>query len=295
MFRLYFKHLFPSYKEWRDKPFAPWKWSEEGAFFSILSFFESSLLQDDFSLKDSLQCPTFMDSGAFAAETMGFTLDPYEVAEMHRITKADLIVPLDRIILAEDSEKIVEEKVAETLRNTEILLDFCPPSSEVVGPLQGLSPKLMKRMFDKYRELGIKKFALGGLVFQSNLNETLIRIKKAREITQGYSLHLFGKFLHPKLLKLAIKAKADSVDGYGYILSSVRGLYILKDQYKAIGEVFESQLDLCACSACQESSVLDFQRGDKESQYALIVHNIHALIQLKKRYIVEIEAINKNK
>jgi queuine/archaeosine tRNA-ribosyltransferase len=161
VFRLYFKHLYSSYLEWQESPFAPWRFDGEGVLFSIVSFLESKLLEEDFSLNESLQCETFMDSGAFAAESMGFSLDPYEVAEMHALLKADLIVPLDRIILAEDSDDLIKQKVAETISNTEILLDFRPKGSEVVGPLQGHSSDIIEEMFEKYRELGIRRSYYG--------------------------------------------------------------------------------------------------------------------------------------
>jgi hypothetical protein len=233
-----------------------------------------------------------MDSGAFAAESMGFSLDPYEVAEMHAVLKADLIVPLDRIILAEDPDAVIEQKVAETISNTEILLDFRPKGSEIVGPLQGHSPEIIKEMFEKYRALGIRNFALGGLVFQSDLNMTLDLIKTAREITQGFTFHVFGKFLHPRLLKPVIEIGTDSVDGFGYILSSVRGLYIdvQKQQYEVITNINDEELKKCSCQACQENTIQDFQRGDEDSQYLLIIHNIHALIKLKELYINSLNA-----
>ena len=256
---------------------------------SVLSFFESGLLDNDnFSLKEFLQCQSiFMDSGAFAAASMGFILDPYEVSEMQALLQADLIVPLDHIIVPEDPPEIISQKIQETLHNTEILLDYRSKGSEVVGPLQGLTSELLEQMFDAYRELGITKFGLGGLVFQPSLQQTLDRIKQARTITQGFWLHLFGKFLHPSLLKSVIESGADSVDGFGYILSSVRGLYIdtSAQKYMSIGKLIDSQQKSCPCSVCQEYELLDFQRGDREAQHLLIQHNIYALIQLKNHYL----------
>lgn len=286
MFQLYFKHLLPNFQEWREPPFTPWGFGES-AFLSVLSFFESDLLNDEtFSLKNALRCQSvFMDSGAYAATSMGFTMDPFEVAEMHALLKADLIVPLDRIILEGDSSEVIAKKIQETIHNTEILLDYQPSGSEVVGPLQGLTPELIEQMFDAYRELGLRKFALGGLVFQSNLNKTLERIKITRKITKGFFLHIFGKFLHPKLLKPVISSGADSVDGYGYILRSVRGFYIHNQNYQSIGEITEDDIQNCICPACKEKDIIDFQRRDRESQYLLIIHNIHSLIQLKNKIL----------
>ncbi|MHA2248322.1 MAG: hypothetical protein ACXADY_25455 [Candidatus Hodarchaeales archaeon] len=288
MFQLYFKHLLTWAPEWQESPFAPWMF-EESVFLSILSFFESGLLdRDDFSLREILQCESiFMDSGAFAAATMGFTLDPYEVAEMQALLKADLIVPLDRIVMTEDSPEVVNQKIQETLRNTEIMLDYCPKGSEVVAPLQGLTSDLITQMFDAYRELGLKRFGLGGLVFQPTLTQTIERVKVVRAITQGYWLHLFGKFLHPYLLKPVIEAKADSVDGFGFILSSNKGLYIDIEikKYISIGLLSDSQLKNCPCAVCHENDLLDFQRGDREGQHLLIQHNIHTLITLKDHYL----------
>uniref|UniRef100_UPI00257EF96D tRNA-guanine transglycosylase n=1 Tax=Candidatus Borrarchaeum sp. TaxID=2846742 RepID=UPI00257EF96D len=267
----------------------------EGVLFSIVGFFESTLLQEDFSLNEKLQCETFMDSGAFAAETMNFSLDPYEVAELHATLEADLIVPLDQIIFPEDSDKIIKQKVEETIKNTEILLDYRPKKSEVIGPLQGHSLDVIKEMFEKYRELGIQKFAIGGLAspFQSDLTMALDIIKTARNITKGFFLHVFGRFLHPRLLKLVIETGADSVDGFGYILSSVRGFYTLEGRYEVIGNITEDQLKSCSCPACQENSLQDFQRGDEEAQYLLIIHNIHSLIQLKEHYLRTINQKNR--
>ena len=65
MFRLYFKHLLPSYPEWQEVPFAPWQFAE-GVLFSIVTFFESDLLQEeDFSLRKTLQCETLKKRLAF--------------------------------------------------------------------------------------------------------------------------------------------------------------------------------------------------------------------------------------
>ncbi|MFQ5980971.1 MAG: hypothetical protein ACE5OZ_22760 [Candidatus Heimdallarchaeota archaeon] len=286
---LFFKSLFPWYQEWLEEPFAPWSFGE-GVLLTVLSFFEYSF-DDSFSLRDQLQCPTFMDSGAFSATAMGFALDPYEVAEMHSILKADFAIPLDLVITIEDSEDVIEDKISQTLRNTEILLNFLPSGSEVIGPIQGLTPNIMRRMFDALRELGITKFALGGVVFQSDLSAAIERIQVAREITKGYWLHVFGKFLHPRLLKAIINL-ADSVDGYGYILSSTRGLYIRQAEYQGIGSLSEAQLAECSCSVCSNSeySLIDFQRGDREAQHLLIQHNINALIALKEQYLSEVQS-----
>ncbi|MFX1466178.1 MAG: hypothetical protein ACFFA5_06885, partial [Promethearchaeota archaeon] len=86
-----------------------------------------------------------------------------------------------------------------------------------------------------------------------------------------------------------------SVDGFGYILSSVRGLYTLEGRYEVIVNITDDQLKNCSCPACQESSLQDFQRGDEEAQYLLIIHNINALIQLKELYIREKKENNKKK
>ncbi len=282
---LFFKHLFPYYGEWSEEPFAPWTFGE-GVLLTVLSFFEYAI-DDTFSLRDHLACPVFMDSGAFSAAAMGFSLDPYEVAEMHAILKPDFAVPLDLVITAEDSPDIAEEKINSTINNTQILLDFLPARTEIIGPLQGLTSDAIERLFHAFRELGITKFALGGAVWQS-LENALNRIRIVREITKGYSLHIFGKFLHPKLLCLIIDL-ADSVDGYGYILSSVKGLYIREREYQPIGSITEDQLAECPCPTCSDSdySLLDFQRGDRDSQHLLIQHNIHTLIALKEEYLTE--------
>ncbi|MFW9996104.1 MAG: tRNA-guanine transglycosylase [Candidatus Odinarchaeota archaeon] len=289
MFDLYFKHLYPSFPEWQEDPFSPWIFGE-GVLLTVLSFFEKDL-EDSFSLRDILKCEIFMDSGAFSAAAMGFSLDPYEVAEMQALLKADLVVPLDLVITLEDSLDEADQKVAETIRNTEILLDFLPAGSEIIGPLQGLTPELIERMFTEFLNLGVKKFALGGVVFQ-DIKQALERIKIARDITKGYNLHVFGKFLHPKLLKPVMRL-CDSVDGYGYILSSVKGLYIHKREYKAIAGINDDQLAECSCTACRDHSLLDFQRADREAQYLIIKHNISALIALKEQYAREILKENK--
>lgn len=283
---LFFKSLFPWYQEWLEEPFAPWSFGE-GVLLTVLSFFEYSF-DESFSLRDTLKCPTFMDSGAFSATAMGFILDPYEVAEMHAILKADLAVPLDLVITIEDSADVIEEKISQTLRNTEILLDFLEPGTEAIGPIQGLTPDIMSRVFEGFRDLGITKFALGGVVFQSDLSAAIERIKIAREITEGYWLHIFGRFLHPRMLKSIINL-GDSVDGYGYILSSTKGLYIRQAEYQGIGSLSEAELAECSCPVCSnpENSLLDFQRGDREAQHLLIQHNIENLIALKDRYLNE--------
>ncbi|MFW9914531.1 MAG: hypothetical protein ACFFGZ_02875 [Candidatus Thorarchaeota archaeon] len=284
---LFFKHLFPYYEEWSETPFAPWAFGE-GVLLTVLSFFEYAI---DEPLKRQIQAPIFMDSGAFSAAAMGFSLDPYEVAEMHAILKPDFAVPLDLVVTAEDSPNTAEEKISSTIKNTQILLDFLPPETEIIGPLQGLTREAIERLFHAFRELGITKFALGGAVWQS-LADALDRIRIVREITRGFELHVFGKFLHPKLLRLLFDyqgqaALADSVDGYGYILASVKGLYIHKQEYQPIGRITEDQLSECPCPACSDYSLLDFQRGDREAQHLLIQHNIHALIALKENYQAE--------
>ncbi|MHA1974106.1 MAG: tRNA-guanine transglycosylase [Candidatus Hodarchaeales archaeon] len=285
MFDLYFKHLFPYYEEWSETPFLPWGFSD-CTFFSVLSFFECDLNKiEEQSISRIVKTKTFMDSGAFAAASLGIELDPYEIAEMHSILKADLIVPLDKIILQDDPENIVESKIKETIRNTEILLDYNIKRSEVVGPLQGLKPEILERMFLEYKDLGIRTFALGGLVFQESLSQSLERISSAREITESYYLHIFGRFLHPRLLRGIIETGVDSVDGFGYILRSIRGFYIYNGNYTSIGLLQQSQLEECECQACTNSSLDDFQRGDREAQHLLIKHNIEALIKIKDKII----------
>ncbi|MFW9853495.1 MAG: hypothetical protein ACFFFG_00445 [Candidatus Thorarchaeota archaeon] len=229
-----------------------------------------------------------MDSGAFAAASLGFTLDPFEIAEMQSRLKADLIVPLDEIIFSEDDEDIINQKLTSTILNTEILIDLKSIESEIVGPLQGLSLDIIERLFDTYRSLGIKKFALGGLVFQSSLKQTIEQIKKVRRLTKGYSLHIFGRFLHPTLLQPIMEAKVDSVDGFGYIIKSVKGMYIQQEnrKYVAIGAL--ESVEECSCSVCLNNDILDFQRGDETAQYLLIQHNIRALIDIKNRYLSEL-------
>ncbi|MFW9778552.1 MAG: hypothetical protein ACFFE8_06825 [Candidatus Heimdallarchaeota archaeon] len=243
----------------------------------------------EFSLRNIVQCePIFMDSGAFASACLGFTLDPFEVAEIHSRLKADLIVPLDDIIFSEDNETMINQKVATTILNTEILIDLKPKESEIVGPLQGLSLDVIERLFDAYRSLGIRKFALGGLVFQSSLKQTIEHIKRVRKLTNGFFLHVFGRFLHPALLKPIMKAKADSVDGFGYILKSVKGMYIEQKtrKYVAIGAL--ESVEECPCSVCIDNDILDFQRGDEAAQYLLIRHNIAALIDIKNQSLSEL-------
>jgi tRNA-guanine family transglycosylase len=286
VFKLYFKHLYPSFREWQEEPFAPWAF-QENVLLSVLSFYESTVITEDFSLKEEVQCEVFMDSGAFAATSMGYHFDPYEVAEMHAVLQADFIVPLDIIILPDDSPTIVQEKIQQTLTNTEILLDLKPSGSEVIGPLQGMNRELITKLFDEYRSLGVTKFALGGLVFQPNLAANLERIAIAREITAGCFLHLFGKFLHPELLKLAIISDADAVDGYGYILSSIRGNYILNGKYHPVTTLTEEDISCCFCPICSEAELTEFTQGNQIAQYLLIQHNIHQLNHLKEKYLKE--------
>ncbi|TFF84018.1 hypothetical protein EU523_01900 [Candidatus Heimdallarchaeota archaeon] len=283
--KLYFKHLYPSFEEWREEPFAPWSF-KEATLLSVLSFFESHIIEDEtFSLKKELDCEVFMDSGAFAATAMGFELDPYEVAEIHSLIKADLIVPLDKIILEEDDQETIERKIEETIHNTEILLDMKPKNSEIIAPLQGLSRAMIERLFDKYRELGITRFALGGVVFQKDLEAALERIRMTRVITEGYFLHIFGRFLHPELLEPIIQTGADSVDGYGYVISSVKGLYIHQGKYKPVMELTAEEFKQCQCSVCQENDLADLQRADSQAQYLLIEHNIQSLIEVKEQFL----------
>ena len=287
MVQLYFKHLYTSLQEWQDEPFSPWKF-EGNVLLSILSFFESSILTDEFSLKNELQCETFMDSGAFAATSMGFQLDPYEVAELQAQLKADLIVPLDLIVFEHDSNEIAQIKIEKTIENTEILLDMKPKGSDIVAPLQGFTEEVLTYSYDKFKSLGINRFALGGLVFQSRIEDNLSRIQLAREVTKKNPLHIFGKFLHPELLHHLYECNVDSVDGYGYIVSSLKGSYVFEEAYKPIIEIEEDEFSLCQCSVCRENSLADFTKGNKEAQLLLIQHNIHALNQqndkLTKQY-----------
>jgi len=276
MVQLYFKHLYISMQEWQEEPFAPWKF-KENVLLSVLSFFESKNLVDNFSLKEELDCKIFVDSGAFAATAMDYQLDPYEVAEMQAILKADLIVPLDLIVVEQDSEDVAKRKVLETIKNTEILLDLKPKGSEIVAPLQGLTEDILEFSYNKFKEMGLNKFALGGIVFQPQLEENLKRIKITQDITGNDSLHVFGKFLHPELLHYIIDLKVDSVDGYGYIVSSLKGLYIYNGKYLPVAKLEEEVIDSCNCNICKEFTLADFIKGSKESQLLLVQHNIYAL------------------
>jgi tRNA-guanine family transglycosylase len=281
MVKLYYKHLYPSMKEWRDKPFAPWSFKEQ-VLLNVLSFFESNYLEDeDFDLKRELGCEIFMDSGAFTATAMGFELDPYEVAEMQVILKADIIVPLDKVILANDTSEDVNRKISENIRNTEILLDMNPKGSEIIGPLHGFSKEIIQRSYDSYYNLGIRKFALGGIVFEPDFEKNLERMKLVREITGKHHLHVFGKFLHPELLHYLIEMQIDSVDGYGYIFSSLKGQYIVENKYESLADLTDESIKLCSCRSCQENSLQDFLRGDRDAQHLLIQHNITSLNRLK--------------
>lgn len=293
MLQLYFKHLYTSLQEWQEEPFSPWKF-EENVLFSILSFFETPILTEEFSLKKELECEVFMDSGAFAATSMGYQLDPYEVAELQARLRADLIVPLDRIVFEYDSKEIAKKKIEETIENTEILLDMKPRGSDIIAPLQGFSENLLNYSFDKFRDLGIKRFALGGLVFQPEINDSLSRIQLARDITKKYHLHIFGKFLHPELLHHLYEFNIDSVDGYGYIVSSLKGLYLFEETYKPIVEIEEEEYSFCDCSACKNNTLADFMKGNKEAQLLLIEHNIHALNQLNKKLAGEHKGASQN-
>ena len=283
MVRLYFKHLFPSVSEWQEEPFAPWQFPEH-VLLSVLPFFESPLLSEELSLKKELQCEIFMDSGAFAAAAMGYVLDPFEVAEMQAILKADYVVPLDEVIFEDDSKEEVDRKIALTIKNTQILLDNKAKASTVIAPLQGFSKEALEKMFESYRQLGLEHFALGGVVFQKNYEEALKRIALVREITRGYSLHVFGRFLHPELLKDIISLKVDSIDGFGYIVASIKGLYIKDKQYVQIQGIEQQDLANCHCKACAANTLRDFQRGDKEAQLLLIQHNIASLVKLAIHY-----------
>ena len=113
----------------------------------------------------NFQSPDMFDT-VVMLEVLEHLDDPHEVIEMHNILKADLIVPLDKIILTEDTQRAIERKITETIQNTELLLDNRPNGSTVVGPIQGTTISVIKRMVEKYEEIGIKHYALGGLVFQ---------------------------------------------------------------------------------------------------------------------------------
>jgi tRNA-guanine family transglycosylase len=271
-------------KEWQEKPFAPWSFREH-VLLSVFTFFESNIVADDFSLKKELRCEIFMDSGAFVATTMDLRLDPYEVAEIQAILKADLIVPLDEVVLLSDSKDIANEKVNNTIRNTEILLDLKPKGSEIVGPLQGFSEELLQKSFDKFFELGIRKFALGGLVFDPDLKSNLEKIKIAKKVTKNHYLHIFGKFLHPELLNHIIELDVSSVDGYGYIISSIKGLYIINNKYESLTNLEEEDIKKCNCVSCQKNNYQDLIRGDREAQLLTLQHNIWALNELKEQII----------
>lgn len=284
MVKLYFKHLYPSIIEWQEQPFAPWSF-RENVLLNVLSFFESDLLTEEFSLKKELRCDILMDSGAFTATAMGFQMDPYEVAEIQAILKADLIVPLDEVVLLSDTKEIVKEKISNTIRNTEILIDLKPKGSEIIGPLQGFSKEILLNLYDKFRVLGIRKFALGGLGFDPDLQRNLKRIKIARDITKNQFLHVFGKFLQPELLKYLIDLNVDSVDGYDYIISSLKGLYIINRKYESLVNISEKDIKKCNCTVCQNNEYQDLIRGDRESQFLIIQHNIWALNNLKEQLL----------
>ncbi|MGC9778831.1 MAG: tRNA-guanine transglycosylase [Candidatus Heimdallarchaeota archaeon] len=284
MFKLYYKHLYPSIIEWQDEPFAPWSFKEQ-VLLNVLPFFESTLLKEEFSLKKEIGCEIFMDSGAFTAASMGYELDPYEVAEMQALLKADLVVPVDKVVFREDSYRIVNQKIEDTISNTEILLDLKHKTSQVIGPLQGFTKEILEHSFNEFKKLGIQRFAISGLVFESEIKRNMERIALTREITKGYPLHIFGKFLHPELLKLIIDANTDSVDGYGCIIASLKGNYIFNGTYESISDLTDDEIDLCSCSICQENSYENLSRVDKESQHLLIIHNIIALNNLKEELL----------
>ncbi|MFX1250425.1 MAG: hypothetical protein ACFFCZ_02310 [Promethearchaeota archaeon] len=267
-------------------PLYPWPFGE-GILFTTYSFqwLSDLICEPNFSLRDLIgsNVSIFIDSGAYSAAAMNITLDVYEINEIHYLLEGDYIVPLDYIIFPSDSKGTIREKVQQTIDNTVSLLEMKSNRSIVIGPLQGNSAETIASMYDRFREIGIDHFAIGGLLFKP-LKEAIKVIEIARQITRGQQLHVFGKFLHPQLLKIPIFSGVDSVDGAAYLAKSLQGWYIDPINYKYTPVSSLEEELVCSCQICRDTSVMDLQRGDFESQLFLIEHNIHKLKEIKRLY-----------
>ena len=59
------------------------------------------------------------------------------------------------------------------------------------------------------------------------------------------------------------------MDGYGYIISSIKGLYIINNKYESITNLEEEDIKKCNCDSCQKNNYQDLIRGDREAQFLI--------------------------
>ncbi len=177
----------------------------------------------------------------------------------------------DEIILATDDSALAREKALLIRSNLLGLLDIVP-ASKTIGVLQGVDPRIVESLFDFYREHGVDKFAIGGLLPLYHHDKTLFGqvIRHARKLTQGYWLHTFGLPL-PSLIPYYLQdAGMDSVDTSMLLYMTARKRYLAGVNSRPVRLVdFES----CKCEGCRN---LDTSVNPQTVRFFvnLYIHNI---------------------
>lgn len=289
------KNHFASMSMFREKPLIQWPYTDTVLFtaydvYRSSDFWLDSVVRSGMTLKEGLVSLGFPKANKIVADTGVFELEAkkagiaaelgIEVAvrlsndqifEAYELSGADFFVAPDEIILATDDSASAREKASLIKSNLLGLLEIVP-ASKTIGVLQGIDPRIVESLFDFYREHGVDKFAIGGLLPLYHHDRMLFEqvTGHARKLTQRYWLHTFGLPL-PSLIPYYLQdAGMDSVDTSMLLYMTARKRYLAGVNSRPVRLVdFRS----CKCEGCKN---LDTSVNPQTVKFFvnLYIHNI---------------------
>ena len=289
------KNHFVSMSMFREKPLIQWPYTDTVLFtaydvYRSSDFWLDSVVKSGMTLKEGLVSFGFPKANKLVADTGIFELEAkkagiaadlgIEVAvslsndqifEAYELSGADFFVAPDEIILATDDSASAREKASLIKSNLLSLLEFVP-ASKTIGVLQGIDPRIVESLFDFYREHGVDKFAIGGLLPLYHHDKMLFGqvIQHARKLTQGYWLHTFGLPL-PSLIPYYLQdVGMDSVDTSMLLYMTARRRYLAGVSSRPVRLV---DFGSCRCEGCRN---LDTSVNPQTMKFFvnLYIHNI---------------------
>jgi hypothetical protein len=289
------KNHFASVSLFREEPLVRWPYTDTVLFtaydvYRSSDFWLDSVVKSGMTLKEGLVSLGFPKDNKIIADTGIFELEAkkagiaadlgIEVAvhltndqifEAYELSGADFFVAPDEIILATDDNASVIEKTSTIKSNMQDLLKVIPPS-KTIGVLQGIEPKIVANLFDFYKEQGIDKFAIGGLIPLYRYDKMLFGqvIRHVRELTQGYWLHTFG-LPTPGLIPYYLQEVGmDSVDTSTLLYLTARKRYLTGVNARPVRLV---DFGSCRCEGCRN---LNTNMSPLKAEFFvnLYIHNI---------------------
>jgi tRNA-guanine family transglycosylase len=295
------KHYFISDPSFREEPFVNWDYTSTILVTAydllrnepLLYYLESnSMSLREYMIDNGFPSSTkiLADSGIFALEwfksmrSNTFKIDfsyiklkPEEVFYAYQIIDPDFLCPLDEIILASDSETVVEEKINRMKENIVDALDNFS-TKKIIGVLQGIKEEDIVEIFDFEKEQGIHNFARGGMIPLYFKPEYCGVIKFTREITKKYPLHAFGIV---RLNQVSCYGKCLGMDSFDttIVRPLTAKLYYLTPELKK--ERFNDEVFLnCECHHCKLMKEYDYELMERPATKLMInlyLHNIMTL------------------